>query len=51
MEKYIMVRAALDSMIYGGSFVYIGERKWYNPIRWIFGKQYCKMVSQKDIYK
>jgi len=37
-----------DMIFYGIAVTKIGIRKWYNPLRWVFKKDYHKQISLKE---
>ncbi len=39
------------AMLYGKAACGIKERKWYNPLRWVKGKYYEKVISPLEFYK
>ena len=40
----------LDQLLYGCSFAKTGLRSWYNPFRWIKGKEYRKRIDPRKVY-
>ena len=44
-------RQIMDALRIGTGITKTGARKKYNPLRYIFGRTYCKTVSLKDVFK
>lgn len=41
--------AAMDAVIYGNSFLKYTDRKWYNPMRYILGKEKVKRLDPRYV--
>lgn len=40
-----------DYLIYGIAITRLVWRKWYNPLRWILGKEYIQHIRPKDFWR
>ena len=40
---------SFDEMLYGTSVKFEGSRKWYSPMRWLFGRRFYKRIDPRKI--
>lgn len=45
-----MYKMCQDDIVYGMGVMYIRKRKWYNPMRYIFGLIKLKNLDPRKIY-
>jgi len=50
MNRY-QRKSWMSAWLYGTGIIKYGIRKWYNPLRWLFGKQYAKNIPLKKVFK
>ena len=49
MEK-ISYKCYLDQLIYGTSFQMVIHRRWFNPLRYLLGREKRVYLAPKDVY-
>jgi len=51
ITKRMLKKLATYEILYGTSFIFTSTRKWFNPMRWVFGIEKHRMVDPKKLYK